>query len=88
MLPKAGLMSAAEFLLEGSVLPKGLIPNQPNLFTTTQRMKHYAKVGERTQSRIISKRIYKKHASFSVSGGSDKIDYYISGKLLSSQRNN
>jgi len=55
-----------EFAEELFFFAEGVDPNQPNLFTTTQRnWKHYAKSGgEDWQSRLFHKRIYKKHAAF------------------------
>jgi len=75
---KLDLMSAAEFA-EGVVFAEGVDPNQPNPFYTTQEIEALRQSGgEDWQSRLFQSG-FTRNMQLSVSGGSDKIDYYISG---------
>ena len=78
------LMSAAEFA-EGVVFAEGVDPNQPNPFYTTQEIEALRRNGgEDWQSRLFQTGVIN-NMQMSASGGSDKLDYYISGNYYQSR---
>ncbi|XMO85830.1 TonB-dependent receptor [Algibacter sp. AS12] len=78
------LMSAAEFA-EGVNFVEGVDPNQPNPFYTTEEIDALrASGGQDWQERLL-KTGYTNNFQISASGGSEKMDYYISGNYYDAE---
>jgi TonB-linked SusC/RagA family outer membrane protein len=77
---KLDLMSAAEFA-EGVDFAEGVNPNVANPFYTTAEIEALRISGGEDWQKLLFQTAYTNNAQLSASGGSESLDYYISGNL-------
>ena len=80
---KLDLLNAGEFA-EGVIFAEGVNPEEDNPFFTTQEIENLKRVGGTDWQNLLFQTAFFNNVQVSASGGSEAIDYYISGNLYES----
>lgn len=80
---KLDLLSPVEFA-EGVVFAEGVDPNEDNPFFTTQEIQDLRANGGEDWQELLFQTAFFNNVQVSASGGSEDLDYYISGNLYES----